>query len=326
MHHPTHPLDPDDHDREDEDDDAELEGIEPIYHSPGLTVRPLTAEQALRLVEGWTRDPATRPRAYTPTPPPAPAQPDGPAGPDGVARPGASRGRPGASAHAQCRRLRAAEWAAWTRGLGWRLATCLGAALGAGLLGGLLDLPTASRAATCVLALGGVGWRLRFRASAEARAWRRGAAGERKTARLLRRLERDGYTSLHDLAVPGSNANVDHLVIGPSGVVVVDSKQYAGRVHQSLDGRAWHNHAPLARQLEVVAWEADMVARVLGVRVDPLVVVHGAEVAFGGLIAQGVAVVPAARLRAALGVDPVLSAADVSVLVAMAQTRLRAAA
>jgi hypothetical protein len=126
--------------------------------------------------------------------------------------------------------------------------------------------------------------------------------------------------------VPGSNANVDHLVIGPSGVFVVDSKQYSGRVHQSLDGRAWHNHAPLARQLEVVAWEAATIAHVLGVRVDPLVCVHGAEVADGGLIAHGVAIVPAARLRAALGADPVLSAADVGVLAAMAQTRFRAAA
>jgi Nuclease-related domain len=119
---------------------------------------------------------------------------------------------------------------------------------------------------------------------------------------------------------------LDHLVIGPSGVFVVDSKQYTGRVHQSLDGRAWHNHAPLDRQLAVVGWEAATIARVLGVRVDPMVCVHGAEVADGGLIAQGVAVVPAGRLRAALGVDPVLSAADVSALAAMAQSRLRAAA
>jgi hypothetical protein len=83
---------------------------------------------------------------------------------------------------------------------------------------------------------------------------------------------------------------------------------------------------PLARQLEVVGWEAATIARVLGVRVDPLVVVHGAEVAYGGLIAGGVAIVPATRLRAALGADPILSAAVVGVLVVMAQTRLRAAA
>jgi hypothetical protein len=320
MHHPTHPLDPDDEYGEDFED-AELEGIEPLYQSPGLTVRPLTAEQARRLVEQWTHDPdVTRPRAYTPTALPTPPSPAG------AARPGASHGSPGASAHAQHRRLRAAEWAAWTRGLGWRLATCLGAGLAAWLLAGLLGLPLGSRAAAVLLAVVGVGWRVRFRASAEARAWRRGAAGERRTARLLRRLQHDGYTSFHDLAVPGSAANVDHLVIGPTGVFVVDSKQYSGRVHQSLDGRAWHNHAPLARQLEVVGWEAATIARVLGIRVDPLLCIHGAEVAYGGLIAGGVAIVSPARLRGALGVDPVLSAADISVLVAMAQTRLHAAA
>jgi hypothetical protein len=326
MHHPAHTPDPDGHEHGDDFEDAELDAIEPVYQSPGLTVRPLTAEQARRLVEQWTRDPDTRPRAYTPSPPPAPAQPDGPAWPDGAARPGASHGSPGASAHAQYRRLRAAERAGWTRGLPWRLATCAGAGLGAGLAVGLLGLPPGGPAVAALLTVAGVGWRLRFRASAEARAWRRGAAGERRTARLLRRLERDGYTSLHDLAVPGSAANVDHLVIGPTGVFVVDSKQYSGRVHQSLDGRAWHNHAPLARQLEVVRWEADTIARTLGVQVDPLVVIHGAEVAYGGLIAGGVAIVPAARLRAALGVDPVLSATEVGVLAAMAQTRLRAAA
>jgi hypothetical protein len=326
MHHPAHPLDPDDHDREDEYEDAELDGIEPIYQSPGLTVRPLTAEQARRLVEGWTRDPDTQPRAYITTPPSAPLHHDGLPRPGDAAWPGGAHGTPGASARAEYRRLRAAEWTAWTRGLPWRLATCLAAGLAAWLLTGVLGLPPGSRAVAALLTTAGVGWRLRFRVSAEARAWRRGAAGERRTARLLRRLERDGYTSLHDLAVPRSAANVDHLVIGPTGVFVVDSKQYSGRVHQSLDGRAWHNHAPLARQLEVVGWEAATVARVLGVRVDPLVVVHGAEVAYGGLIAQGVAIVPAARLRAALGVDPVLSAAEVGVLAAMAQTRLCAAA
>jgi hypothetical protein len=37
-----------------------------------------------------------------------------------------------------------------------------------------------------------VGWRLRFRPSEQVTAWRRGAQGERRTARLLDRLVRDG--------------------------------------------------------------------------------------------------------------------------------------
>jgi len=44
-------------------------------------------------------------------------------------------------------------------------------------------------------------WRLWFRASAEASMWRKGARGERRTARL-RRLVRRGYVVFHDLSRP----------------------------------------------------------------------------------------------------------------------------
>jgi Nuclease-related domain len=44
-----------------------------------------------------------------------------------------------------------------------------------------------------------------------------GAVGERRTAGLLALLERQGWAVLHDLAIPGSAANIDHLVIGPGG-------------------------------------------------------------------------------------------------------------
>jgi hypothetical protein len=59
------------------------------------------------------------------------------------------------------------------------------------------------------LAAMAAGWWLRFRPSPDASAWRRGAAGERRTARLLSQLERHGWAVLHDLAVPGSQANID---------------------------------------------------------------------------------------------------------------------
>ena len=47
----------------------------------------------------------------------------------------ASMGRPGGSAHARWRRLRAAEWVAWIRTLPWRVAVVLGIGVGGGLLG-----------------------------------------------------------------------------------------------------------------------------------------------------------------------------------------------
>jgi hypothetical protein len=127
-----------------------------------------------------------------------------------------------------------------------------------------------------------VAWRLRFRPSEQVTAWRRGAAGERRTARLLDRLTDDGYVVFHDLAVPGSPANVDHLVIGPSGVFVIDSKQWSGSVHQGSDGLAWHNHYRLDRTLETVRWETATVSRVLGTRATALLCVHGAHVRAAG--------------------------------------------
>jgi hypothetical protein len=102
----------------------------------------------------------------------------------------ATVGRPGGSAQATWRRLRAAEWTAWIRTLPWRIAVILGAGAGGGALGRLL-------APRWGLVLGGLaalaaGWGLRFRPSPDAVAWRRGAAGERRTARLLSQLERKG--------------------------------------------------------------------------------------------------------------------------------------
>ena len=105
----------------------------------------------------------------------------------------ATVGRPGGSAQERWRRLRAAEWAAWTRTLPWRVAAILALATVGGLLGSLL----APRLGLVVAALAAsaAGWGLRFKPSREAVAWRRGSAGERRTARLLDPLERHGWAS-----------------------------------------------------------------------------------------------------------------------------------
>ena len=173
----------------------------------------------------------------------------------------ASVGRPGGSAQAQWRRLRAAEWAAWTPTLPWRVAATLGIAVGGGVLGRLV-VPRLGLLVGVLVAMA-VGWGLRFKPSPDAIAWRRGAAGEQRTARLLGPLERQGWVVLHDLAVPGSRANLDHLVIGPGGVFVVDSKHYRGRLQLDPSGRLWHGRYPLTTVLGAVSFEADRAAQVL---------------------------------------------------------------
>jgi hypothetical protein len=119
----------------------------------------------------------------------------------------ASVGRPGASAQAEYRRRRAVELAAWTCGLPWRAAAVLAAGAAAGLLA--TQFAPHLTLLAVVLAVAGLGWRLRFRPSADTRAWHQGAFGERRTARLLAALERQGWVVLHDLAVPRSRANID---------------------------------------------------------------------------------------------------------------------
>jgi hypothetical protein len=318
--------DPDDFHGQDLDDEVGR----PVYQGDGLTVRELTAEELQRFVEihadqpaqllggGWAAlDPPGHPVGVPRTPPaPTAAVPAGPVS--------GGHGSPGRSAQVEYRRRRGLELADWTRSLAWRMPLIVAAGVAGQGLASRAGLPWAGLVGLTVAAL--VGWRLRFRPSEEARTWQRGAQGERHTARLLRRLPRHGFVVFHDLVVPGSQANVDHLVIGPTGVFVIDSKQWTGSVHQSADGLVWHNHYRLDRTLETVRWEAEMIGRMLGTRAAALLCVHGAHVQGGGVDAQGVPIVPAQLLRSALGQDRVLSDVDVTVLATTAWTSLRPAA
>jgi len=58
----------------------------------------------------------------------------------------------------------------------------------------------------------------------------RGADGEAATAQILTRLSAD-WIAFHDVRWPGRRlANVDHVLIGPGGIFVIDSKNWSGRV------------------------------------------------------------------------------------------------
>jgi len=65
-------------------------------------------------------------------------------------------------------------------------------------------------------------------------AWASGGQGEAKNGAWLDKLRNEGVAVLHDRRIPGSRANIDHIVISPacSSVFVVDSKRYKGRVEQ----------------------------------------------------------------------------------------------
>jgi Nuclease-related domain len=63
--------------------------------------------------------------------------------------------------------------------------------------------------------------------------WRVGGEAEERVGRLLSSAVGDAGVVLHDRAVPRGRANVDHIAIVPSGVWVIDTKRYRGRVRRA---------------------------------------------------------------------------------------------
>lgn len=59
-------------------------------------------------------------------------------------------------------------------------------------------------------------------------AWQGGALGEERLAEWLKELP-DNLRVLHDRRIPGTRANIDHIVVTPSGVWVIDAKRYKGQ-------------------------------------------------------------------------------------------------
>lgn len=69
------------------------------------------------------------------------------------------------------------------------------------------------------------------------KAWAKGSEGERKLAAHLLRTVGDRVVMLHDRRIPGSRANIDHLVVAASGIWIVDAKSYKGKVEQRDVGK-----------------------------------------------------------------------------------------
>jgi hypothetical protein len=113
-------------------------------------------------------------------------------------------------------------------------------------------------------------------------------------------------------------------------VFVIDSKQYRGRLRLEPDGLLWHGGHLLVAALRKVRWAADQADEVLGiadVQVVAIVAVHGANVPWGRLQADGVIVAPARRVPDLLQALPsMLGPERVAWLADRARLRFRAAA
>jgi Nuclease-related domain len=261
-----------------EDDDA-----------PGLSVHPLTQEDAEAILASLPDEP-DEPLLRLPSLRKAAAA---------RRRQRRALGTPGASAQAEYQRRRQAEHAAWARTLPLRIAATVLAGLGVLLVAAVAGLPLPAALLVTLVTAAGAWWRLRFRPSPEAQAWRRGADGERHLARLLEPLVRAGWGVSHDLPVRGAKANANHVVVGPPGVFVIDTRHYRGRLRLSRDGLLWHGRTFLLPTLSATRSKADRLQDRIGapdIWVSPILAVLGGVVPGGQVTSMGVTVVPARRL------------------------------
>jgi hypothetical protein len=123
--------------------------------------------------------------------------------------------------------------------------TALGIVVGAGLVGGVaLSLLTRPMAgvlfAATVASIAG-------KARSRLRRVTRGIRGEALVAERLQSLP-DDYFLLNDVVLPGQPGNIDHVVIGPCGVVVIETKNFSGAVESQLNN-AWFVNGRRARSV-----------------------------------------------------------------------------
>ncbi|NYD43194.1 NERD domain-containing protein [Nocardioides panaciterrulae] len=91
--------------------------------------------------------------------------------------------------------------------------------------------------------------------------YEQGARGEQATGAILDQLCADGWAVFHDVRWPGrQRANLDHVVVGPPGVFVVDAKNWSGRIE--LGDQTFRANG--RRQDKVVAAAGDAALAVAG--------------------------------------------------------------
>src|SRR3954462_1544544 len=92
-----------------------------------------------------------------------------------------------------------------------------------------------------------------------------GCRGERAVCRQLSKLALAGFQHFDDRRYRADRnglANIDHLVIGPTGVFVVDAKNWAGRL-EVRDSHLLQNGTICDERLIALAWMAGRVDELL---------------------------------------------------------------
>ncbi len=119
----------------------------------------------------------------------------------------------------------------------------------------------------------------------EAESWFKGAQGERQVAAQLEMLGPE-YTVLHAVPIGTGDGDIDHVVVGPTGVFSINTKNHAdhhvwvGGHSLSINGRKLPH---VQKSLKEGSRASQLLSAVAGgpVRVQPLIVVESARLKFG---------------------------------------------
>lgn len=67
--------------------------------------------------------------------------------------------------------------------------------------------------------------------------YKRGYEGEKSVAKILSSTLGNEYSLINDVTLGDGYGNIDHIVLGPNGVFVIETKNYAGKI--ACDGDQW---------------------------------------------------------------------------------------
>jgi len=157
-------------------------------------------------------------------------------------------------------------------------------------------------------------------------AWAKGALGERKLAEVIAGLP--DVVALHDRRVPGTRGNIDHLVIAPTGLFVVDAKHYDGRLRIRdkgglfrTDERLYVGGRDCSRLADNMAWQVTAVETLLAsvevtMPITPVLCFIDVDwpVLFAPHLFRGVRLEDPASLRKLITAMPALDAAAIDKL------------
>jgi Nuclease-related domain len=128
---------------------------------------------------------------------------------------------------------------------------------------------------------------------------------QRRTRRQLNKLGRAGYRALHSSAIPDSEDQIDHLVVGPAGVFAIDSEAWDKHliVRTKKGTQLWHGPFSMKDRLMHAQWEAqragDLLSGEIGktVSVRPAMAVYGPRIPWDVATIRDVDVFSGPRLR-----------------------------